>query len=150
MGNFGLNIFFLFQFILFFNWVEYKPATYGHYVYPLWADAVGWIVGLLPVFVIFAVAFQQICKAPDSMGLRERIKYLVRPTAEWGPAGRPCINLHAERYESENYDAVANTSILTEGLPTDLSIYEDNLTVIYRNGNGNDGNDEMEDEALQL
>uniref|UniRef100_A0A1A9ZWE0 Transporter n=1 Tax=Glossina pallidipes TaxID=7398 RepID=A0A1A9ZWE0_GLOPL len=122
-------------FILFFNWVEYKPATYGHYVYPLWADAVGWIVGLLPVFVIFAVAFQQICKAPDSMGLRERIKYLVKPTAEWGPAGRPCINLHAERYESENYDAVANTSILTEGLPTDLSIYEDNLTVIYRNGN---------------
>ncbi|KAI9582986.1 sodium- and chloride-dependent glycine transporter 1 [Glossina fuscipes] len=137
-------------FILFFNWVEYKPATYGHYVYPLWADAVGWIVGLLPVFVIFAVAFQQICKAPDSMGLRERIKYLVKPTAEWGPAGRPCINLHAERYESENYDAVANTSILTEGLPTDLSIYEDNLTVIYRNGNGNDGSDEMEDEALQL
>nr|XP_016930250.1 sodium- and chloride-dependent glycine transporter 2 [Drosophila suzukii] len=101
-------------FILFFNWVEYKPAKYGHYVYPMWADAVGWIVGLLPVLVIFLVAFQEIWRAPKNLSFRERIKHLLQPTAEWGPAGRPCVNLHAERYQSQNYDGVTNTKILIE------------------------------------
>ncbi|KAH8347870.1 hypothetical protein KR084_001889 [Drosophila pseudotakahashii] len=101
-------------FILFFNWVEYKPAKYGHYVYPMWADAVGWIVGLLPVLVIFLVAFQEIWRAPKNLSFRERIKHLLQPTAEWGPAGRPCVNLHAERYQSQNYDGVTNTQILIE------------------------------------
>ncbi|KAH8280224.1 hypothetical protein KR018_000077, partial [Drosophila ironensis] len=99
-------------FILFFNWVEYKPAKYGHYVYPLWADAVGWIIGLLPVLVIFLVAFQEIWKAPKQLSFRERIKHLLQPTAEWGPAGRPCVNLHEERYQSKNYDGLASTRIL--------------------------------------
>ncbi|XP_017106336.2 sodium- and chloride-dependent glycine transporter 1 [Drosophila bipectinata] len=105
-------------FILFFNWVEYKPAKYGHYVYPLWADTVGWIIGLLPVLVIFLVAFQEIWKAPKQLSFRERIKLLLQPTAEWGPAGRPCVNLHAERYQSQNYDGVTNTQILIEKEPT--------------------------------
>lgn len=39
-------------FILFFNWVEYEPLKYGNYVYPKWADAIGWFVGILPVLVI--------------------------------------------------------------------------------------------------
>ncbi|KAH8308740.1 hypothetical protein KR059_001114 [Drosophila kikkawai] len=104
-------------FILFFNWVEYKPAKYGHYVYPLWADTVGWIIGLLPVLVIFLVAFHEIWQAPKNLSFRERIKYLLKPTAEWGPAGRPCVNLHAERYQSQNYDGVTNNQILIEHDP---------------------------------
>ncbi|KAH8290106.1 hypothetical protein KR054_000003 [Drosophila jambulina] len=104
-------------FILFFNWVEYKPAKYGHYVYPLWADTVGWIIGLLPVLVIFLVAFHEIWQAPKNLNFRERIKYLLKPTAEWGPAGRPCVNLHAERYQSQNYDGVTNNQILIEHDP---------------------------------
>ncbi|XP_030554579.1 sodium- and chloride-dependent glycine transporter 1, partial [Drosophila novamexicana] len=114
-------------FILFFNWVEYKPAQYGHYIYPLWADTVGWIVGLLPVFIIFVIGVQQIFKAPKHLSFRERIKVLMRPTAEWGPAGRPCVNLHAERYQSQNYDGVTNTQILISGAPTDVMPYEDAL-----------------------
>ncbi|KAF7991044.1 hypothetical protein HCN44_000859 [Aphidius gifuensis] len=47
-------------FILFFNWVEYEPLSYGTYIYPRWADAVGWIVGLFPVCVILIMAAWQI------------------------------------------------------------------------------------------
>lgn len=43
------------QFILVFNWVEYEPAKSGDYVYPAWANVVGWIVALLPVFVILVM-----------------------------------------------------------------------------------------------
>ncbi|XP_046834416.1 sodium- and chloride-dependent glycine transporter 1-like [Vespa crabro] len=47
-------------FILFFNWVEYEPLKYGSYVYPKWADAVGWVVGILPVLVIVGLAISQL------------------------------------------------------------------------------------------
>ncbi|XP_034942351.1 sodium- and chloride-dependent glycine transporter 1 [Chelonus insularis] len=47
-------------FILFFNWVEYEPLSYGAYIYPKWADVAGWIVGLLPVMVIVLFAIFQL------------------------------------------------------------------------------------------
>lgn len=42
-------------FILFFNWVEYEPLKYGEYIYPWWADHLGWIIGMLPVSVIIVM-----------------------------------------------------------------------------------------------
>lgn len=52
-------------FILFFNWVEYEPLTYGGYVYPKWADVVGWVVGIIPVLVIVGVALVSKIKSFD-------------------------------------------------------------------------------------
>lgn len=43
-------------FILCFNWVEYEPLKYGAYVYPKWADVLGWVISMLPVLVILALA----------------------------------------------------------------------------------------------
>lgn len=62
---------FTFQFILVFNWIEYKPATYGLYVYPTWADAVGWTIGVLPVVVVVLMAVNQICSGPDDLTIME-------------------------------------------------------------------------------
>ncbi|XP_003701757.1 sodium- and chloride-dependent glycine transporter 1 [Megachile rotundata] len=47
-------------FILFFNWVEYEPLKYGGYVYPKWADVVGWVVGMIPILVIVGLAINQL------------------------------------------------------------------------------------------
>ncbi|GBP59507.1 Sodium- and chloride-dependent glycine transporter 2 [Eumeta japonica] len=58
-------------FILVFNWIEYKPASYGHYVYPMWADAVGWTLGVLPVVVVVLMAVDQICSGPDDLTIME-------------------------------------------------------------------------------
>ncbi|CAK1578313.1 unnamed protein product [Parnassius mnemosyne] len=74
-------------FILVFNWIEYKPATYGHYVYPMWADAVGWTLGVLPVVVVVLMAVDKICSGPDDLTIMEKARVLSRPTDEWGPAG---------------------------------------------------------------
>ncbi|CAD7087923.1 unnamed protein product [Hermetia illucens] len=109
-------------FILFFNWVEYKPASYGHYVYPFWADAVGWIIGLLPVSIIFLTATQQTLQAPKNLTFMEKVRTLLRPTAEWGPAGRPCCIIPSnskQQHESNRYDSVATGRILTNGVPSD-------------------------------
>ncbi|XP_041973087.1 sodium- and chloride-dependent glycine transporter 1-like isoform X2 [Aricia agestis] len=73
-------------FILVFNWIEYKPASYGHYVYPMWADAVGWTLGVLPIVVVVLMAVDQICSGPDDLTIMEKARVLARPTEEWGPA----------------------------------------------------------------
>lgn len=98
------------QFILLFNLVQYKPASYGAYVYPLWADAVGWLVGLLPVLIIIVIGVVQVVQAPRELTLCERLRSLLRPTAEWGPSGRPCwtpVDLRAiSSYSSATYTRV--------------------------------------------
>ncbi|XP_055380801.1 sodium- and chloride-dependent glycine transporter 1 [Condylostylus longicornis] len=102
-------------FILFFNWVEYKPAQYGNYIYPMWADAVGWIIGLLPVVVIIITAIIQLFDAPANLSLCEKLRSQMRPTAEWGPAGQPCYIPPNVKYLSNTYDSVTNTRVLIDG-----------------------------------
>lgn len=104
------------QFILLFNLVQYKPASYGAYVYPLWADAVGWLIGLLPVMIIFAIGVVQVLRAPAELTLREKLRMLLRPTAEWGPSGRPCwtpVDLRAV----SSYSSATYTRVLINGVP---------------------------------
>ncbi|XP_012547426.2 sodium- and chloride-dependent glycine transporter 1 [Bombyx mandarina] len=88
-------------FILVFNWIEYKPASYGHYVYPMWADAVGWTLGVLPVVVVVLMAVDQICSGPDDLTIMEKARVLARPTEEWGQAGSTATCLSTLRVETE-------------------------------------------------
>lgn len=64
-------------FILFFNWVEYEPLTYGDYVYPRWADVVGWVVGIIPVLVIFGLAIVRILIILYSIEISKWIYWIV-------------------------------------------------------------------------
>ncbi|KAG5336207.1 SC6A5 protein, partial [Acromyrmex heyeri] len=47
-------------FILSFNWVVYKEIKYGAYIYPIWADTLGYLIGRLPVFVIIGLFMDQL------------------------------------------------------------------------------------------
>ncbi|KRX92713.1 Sodium- and chloride-dependent glycine transporter 2, partial [Trichinella pseudospiralis] len=41
--------------VLIFNFLQYSATTYGNYVYPLWAEIVGWVIAfstLLPVVLV--------------------------------------------------------------------------------------------------
>ena len=42
----------VFQFLLVFNWVQYKPLTLGKYVYPMWANTIGWCLAVAPVAAV--------------------------------------------------------------------------------------------------
>lgn len=55
------NTVFVFQFILVFNWIEYEPLTIGTYIYPAWANGVGWVIAFLPVAIIVFIALYKIC-----------------------------------------------------------------------------------------
>ncbi|XP_029665148.1 sodium- and chloride-dependent glycine transporter 1-like [Formica exsecta] len=47
-------------FILCFNWVKYEPVKYGTYIYPKWADVLGWVISMLPVLIIVGLAIDQL------------------------------------------------------------------------------------------
>lgn len=102
-------------FILFFNWVEYKPASYGNYIYPVIYNAIGWFLGLLPVLVIIITAVGEIIYGPENMTLVQRVRFLMRPTCEWGPAGR-AVSFTAGS-TPQRYEGVSNTMVLINGLP---------------------------------
>lgn len=42
-----------------FTFVDYEASTYGYYLYPVWADVVGWLLAVFaisPIFVFFFLA----------------------------------------------------------------------------------------------
>lgn len=54
-------------FILCFNWVEYEPLRYGTYVYPKWANVLGWVISMLPILVVIGSAIVSFLKAKDAL-----------------------------------------------------------------------------------
>ena len=49
------------QFLLIFNWLQYKPITLGTYVYPGWANAIGWCMALAPVIAVPVTMGYKLC-----------------------------------------------------------------------------------------
>ncbi|KYQ55298.1 Sodium- and chloride-dependent glycine transporter 2 [Trachymyrmex zeteki] len=48
------------MFILCFNWFELEQLKYGAYIYPIWADILGCVISMLPVFVIVGLFINQL------------------------------------------------------------------------------------------
>lgn len=53
------------KFLLVFNWIEYQPSQYGDYVYPMWADVIGWLMSFSVVVWIPVYAIYRLCKEHD-------------------------------------------------------------------------------------
>lgn len=56
----------MFQFIIVFGLMGYEPLTYEDYVYPQWANVVGWLIALSSVLMIPLVAIIQIIITPGT------------------------------------------------------------------------------------
>ena len=54
------------QLILIFSFVRYKPVEYGGNLYPVWADAIGWMLALASNIPIVVVAVIMLCTATGS------------------------------------------------------------------------------------
>ncbi|XP_050406476.1 sodium- and chloride-dependent GABA transporter 1 isoform X1 [Patella vulgata] len=70
--------------VLIFTLVKYQPPTYGDYVYPNYAPALGWIIALasclpIPIWLVKDIINR---KGP----LKRRIKTAFEPNKNWGPA----------------------------------------------------------------
>lgn len=127
--------------------MEYQPASYGNYIYPKWADAIGWIVGLLPVSIIIISGIIQITQAPKDLSFTQKLKMLIQPTAEWNLLSRPGGHRKGSRNSCTN---ITKTTLLINGVPMDgfscddaMQLYEcPSSSKISQNSDGGGTSDE--------
>ncbi|CAG5113651.1 Oidioi.mRNA.OKI2018_I69.chr2.g7741.t1.cds [Oikopleura dioica] len=65
--------------IMIFSIIGYKPLQYIDYVYPNWANAVGWCIASLSLICVPLGIIHELMKYDDTKSLLERFKYSVRP-----------------------------------------------------------------------
>jgi len=70
--------------ILFFTWADFNGNSYGEYDFPAWANGLGWCITFSSISWIPIVAIVKILREEGS--LISRIKKLLKPTEDWGPA----------------------------------------------------------------
>ncbi|KAL5012420.1 hypothetical protein ScPMuIL_010971 [Solemya velum] len=79
-------------FIWLFSVTQLSPVTYGSYQYPNSAIAFGWFLGICSLLPLPIVMVIQIVKTDGTFV--ERIKKLLKPDKQWGPA----LEKHREEY----------------------------------------------------
>ncbi|XP_013397286.1 sodium-dependent proline transporter [Lingula anatina] len=94
-------------FLLIFNWVQYKPLTSGSFVYPMWANVIGWLMALAPIIAVLVLAAIKLYQAPAEKSFLEKFVHLLQPSADWGPAR-----------VAESQDSVASAVIYRPKLPS--------------------------------
>ncbi|CAH1800555.1 unnamed protein product [Owenia fusiformis] len=67
-------------FIIVFGLVFHEPLTYEKYVYPGWANMIGWLIAMSSVVCIPGVALIQIIRAPGT--LLEKLRFVITPWRE--------------------------------------------------------------------
>lgn len=56
----------LLQFIIVYGLMGYEPLTYENYVYPVWANVLGWLIATSSIAMIPGVAIYKIIVTPGS------------------------------------------------------------------------------------
>ncbi|XP_012946005.1 sodium- and chloride-dependent glycine transporter 1 [Aplysia californica] len=84
-------------FLLAFNFYDYSRMKYGHKVYPVWAEIVGWFMAFVPVVIIISMGVWKFLRTPADKSLQEKIRRMFHPTNKWGPAHKvPKFDLDVE------------------------------------------------------
>ncbi|XP_064598139.1 sodium- and chloride-dependent glycine transporter 1-like isoform X2 [Liolophura sinensis] len=68
--------------LIVFSAIQTQPLTMGDYVYPGWANALGWIITAIPIGCIPGWMVYYIWREAGSMKL---LKKVISPKPEWGP-----------------------------------------------------------------
>ncbi|XP_017790886.1 PREDICTED: sodium-dependent dopamine transporter-like isoform X3 [Habropoda laboriosa] len=67
----------LVEFIIVYGLMGYEPLTYEDYVYPVWANILGWLIATSSIAMIPGVAIYKIAVTPGSF--MQRLKILTTP-----------------------------------------------------------------------
>jgi len=55
-----------FQFIIVYGLIGYEPLTYEEYVYPVWANVLGWIIAGSSILMIPGTAVYKLVTTPGT------------------------------------------------------------------------------------
>ena len=98
------EIIIFYQSILVFTAVDYSGNNYADYDYPGWANAAGWVITMSSVSMIPLVAIIKICREEGS--LVDRIRTLLQPSCNWGPATRDYQSYSKQKQQNYNYSDI--------------------------------------------
>lgn len=104
--------------ILIWSLIDIKPSQYGDYVFPTWAQAIGWLVLFSGLVFIFIIAIYRVCTDYQLSGsVKQAIRDAKEPTTEWKPAtGAKQASNHAPVL-SNRLDAInENAPFITSGV----------------------------------
>ncbi|KFD52353.1 hypothetical protein M513_06734 [Trichuris suis] len=95
--------------VLIFNFLSYSITTYGSYVYPVWAEVIGWIIAFgscSPVVIVAVYKLIKIISLDSTIDAKARIRQQLKETDIWHQNFKMDVKLA----ELEKHDAshVAN------------------------------------------
>ncbi|XP_072039408.1 sodium- and chloride-dependent glycine transporter 1-like [Amphiura filiformis] len=70
--------------IIFFSFYYYSKAYIGEYIYPDWAEALGWMLTLISFIVVPLYAIYGVFTQFDGP-FEKRIRIMLKPAWDWGP-----------------------------------------------------------------
>ncbi|KAL4231024.1 hypothetical protein ACF0H5_011396 [Mactra antiquata] len=72
--------------ILVSTWIDFTPTVYGSFVFPAWADGIGWLLSMVSIMAIPSVMIYKIIKhkKSTSCSIIQSIKFLCKADVEWG------------------------------------------------------------------
>ena len=70
-----------------FTGLDYDGNKYGDYIFPTWANSLGWLLTFSSVAVVPAVAARKILQEEGS--LSERVRKLIQCNQDWKPKSSP-------------------------------------------------------------
>ena len=92
---------FPFQFVIIFNAVVYQSVSYNSYVYPVWAEGVGWSIACAEIVCIPLFMVYEICK---QLSYQEQVNFHTVSTCTYCACEQVSTvqQLHANCYHSKN------------------------------------------------
>ncbi|KAL4225787.1 hypothetical protein ACF0H5_016476 [Mactra antiquata] len=72
--------------ILVSTWIDFTPTIYNSFVFPAWADGIGWLLSMVSIMAIPSVMIYKIIKhkKSTSCSIIQSIKFLCKADVEWG------------------------------------------------------------------
>lgn len=67
-------------FVVVVSIVTFRPPHYGNYIFPEWANALGWAIAASSMSMVPIYAAYKFCSLPGS--LREKVAYAITPEKE--------------------------------------------------------------------
>ncbi|KAJ8318581.1 hypothetical protein KUTeg_003672 [Tegillarca granosa] len=83
-----------------FTMVSYRPPNFGSYYYPMYAQAIGWVVAGLPIIPLPVFGIIEIRKSKGS-SIAKKIRSACRPSHLWRPNDRSLC----KQQENDNRDS---------------------------------------------
>lgn len=118
--------------ILSVTFVGYEPMSYGSYIYPGWANVLGWAVSASSVLFIPLVAVWKISHEEGGT-FQQRLRNLLQPSTSWGPSQEQNRLRAEEAWDRHGRGAATSHQDPDDEELSDLSKYFQSQTLLPQN-----------------